>query len=651
MFVRFCFLFLLSALAAHAQTGLNNDDFSTGGNHGWTDGGGTSLSVVGGKLIAPTGPDTGDRWGSVKKPAGMVLHAGRYPIFATRMGKPPKCNFFLDTPKGSYDNTNNNFLKIALPGGNVYYYDLSAGTLGTTILPTDTTTALGFVQFKVAEIQLTSAQLAAKDTSYPVYWVRTYPSLDSLRKDVEPGWFTRPQPKHPAAFVHPGLLHDTADFSRMRRIVAAKSTTSRAYKCYQNLSTDYRALSTYAVRGPYSEFTRDASLTIDGVGGGAIHNNVEVDVMAAYYNAILWQVTGDLAHAAKAQQILDGYAAKDTGIAGSDAALNGLYGFMLANAAEIMAMPGSGWTQAKADSCRAMLKKVFYPVLHNFVSCAHGNWDIIAMKCLLSIAIFSDDHDMYDRVMDYFCNGEGNGSIGNYVVSDSGQLEESNRDQPHSMLALGCLAELSEMAWKQGDDLYSANKEAIRRGYEYTARYNLGQDVPYQLHYDYCERNYADYTPEAVSANGRGNIRAVFEIGWNHYAALEGSAMPWTRKVLDSIYPNGEGTPFGADNPGFGSFLFGREAQASAGIRPATAQHPRWRVQGRLLILDDLPANAEVTVRDLQGALLSRIATGAAHAELLLPAGVGTRFACIRTGRQFMSVRIPPTPWTPATPF
>jgi hypothetical protein len=74
-------------------------------------------------------------------------------------------------------------------------------------------------------------------------------------------------------------------------------------------------------------------------------------------------------------------------------------------------------------------------------------------------------------------------------------------------------------------------------------------------------------------------------------------------------------------------------------------------VQGRLLILDDLPANAEVTVRDLQGALLSRIATGAAHAELLLPAGVGTRFACIRTGRQFMSVRIPPTPWTPATPF
>lgn len=131
--------------------------------------------------------------------------------------------------------------------------------------------------------------------------------------------------------------------------------------------------------------------------------------MAVYYNAVVWKITGDVAHAAKAMEIVDGYAAKTTGIAGSDAALNGLYDFMLANAAEILSMPGSGWTATKRAACQTMLKNVFYPVCGNFVSCAHGNWDIICMKCLMAIAVFCDDQAVYDRVLDYFYYGEGNG--------------------------------------------------------------------------------------------------------------------------------------------------------------------------------------------------------------------------------------------------
>jgi hypothetical protein len=122
------------------------------------------------------------------------------------------------------------------------------------------------------------------------------------------------------------------------------------------------------------------------------------------------------------------------------------------------------------------------------------------------------------------------------------------------MLAIGSLAELAEMALKQGVDLYATNNNAIMRGYEYTSQYNLGLDVPYQTSYDYCEKNYADYTPTAISPTGRGAFRAVFEIAYNHYVYRKGIAMPQTKAVLGQMGP--EGAPFGADNPGYGSLFF-----------------------------------------------------------------------------------------------
>jgi hypothetical protein len=157
-------------------------------------------------------------------------------------------------------------------------------------------------------------------------------------------------------------------------------------------------------------------------------------------------------------------------------------------------------------------------------------------------------------VVNYYYYGEGNGSINNYVLTDAGQLQESNRDQPHTMLAIGSLAELSEMALNQGLDLYQANNNAIMRGFEYTAKYNLGYTVPYQTSYEFCEKNYQDYTPEAISATGRGQFRAVFEIAFNHYVYRKGLQMPYTLQVMATMGP--EGAPFGADNPGYGSLLF-----------------------------------------------------------------------------------------------
>ncbi len=198
----------------------------------------------------------------------------------------------------------------------------------------------------------------------------------------------------------------------------------------------------------------------------------------------------------------------------------------------------SAWPVEKQQQCATMLEQVFYPVLQNFKPCSHGNWDIICMKALMAIAIYSNDTNMFNRVVTYFYHGEGNGSIDNYVLTAAGQLQESNRDQPHVMLALGSMAELAEMGIKQGVDLYSASGNAILRGYEY-AKYNLGNTVDYQTAYDYCEKNYSDYTPEAISANGRGQFRPVFEIAYNHYVVRKGLQMPWTLQVMKATGPEG----------------------------------------------------------------------------------------------------------------
>ncbi|MFC0772141.1 DUF4979 domain-containing protein [Terrimonas alba] len=563
MQISFYLLLILVSLLCQktvlAQDGLINDNFSTGNNFNWTTAtSGATGQVVNGQFVITAALQSSGKYrGDFQKTGGTTLHAGNYPIVAIKINKPPRCNWFFDTNLGSYNNSNNNSTKIVTDSGNVYYWDLSTGKLGSTVLSLTQPTTVSLFQFKIADIVFSSAELAAGDYSYEIDWVKTFSSVDELRAFVNPSGTSNPVFEYNGAFAHPGLLHTNADLTRIKDLVTRQ--VSRPYKSYQLLLASSRSSFNYTKAGPFKYLTRDASLTIETpsgtAAGGTVKNGVESDFLAAYYNALMWNITGNEAHALKAIEILDAYSAYTVGIIGADAELNGLYGFMLANAAELMRHTYPSWAQDKVLQCENMLKNVFYPTLQNFRPCAHGNWDIICMKALMAIAVFSNDNAMFNKVVNYFYYGEGNGSIKNYVLTDAGQLQESNRDQPHTMLAIGSMAELAEVALKQGFDLYSANNNAIMRGYEYTAKYNLGYDVPYQTSYDYCEKNYQDYTPESISSNGRGNFRAVFEIGYSHYVYRRSKAMPYTLEALATVI-GPEGAPFGADNPGYGSLFF-----------------------------------------------------------------------------------------------
>jgi hypothetical protein len=171
---------------------------------------------------------------------------------------------------------------------------------------------------------------------------------------------------------------------------------------------------------------------------------------------------------------------------------------------------------------------------------------------MLAIGVFCDDRDIFDRAVDYYHNGKGNGRLTHYVVNEAGQCQESGRDQQHTQLGLGHLAEACEIAWNQGLDLYAANDNRLLKGFEYTAKYNLGQDVPFMPFTDTTGK----YKAKAISAEGRGNLRPIYEMVWNHYERRRGVPAPFTRQAAEKLRP--EGPAFGADHPGFGTLLFTR---------------------------------------------------------------------------------------------
>lgn len=280
------------------------------------------------------------------------------------------------------------------------------------------------------------------------------------------------------------------------------------------------------------------------------------DGNAAYQNALMWCITGNEAHAQKAVEILNAWSATLTKMEGRDVQLSaGLNGFKFVNAAELMRHAYPSWRREEIARCEQMFTGVIYPPLKDFALHANGNWDAACIQTILAIGIFCDDRALVDRAVQYFRNGQGNGCITHYVISETGQCQESGRDQQHTQLGLALLAAACESAWHQGIDLYGEAGNRLLKGFEYTARYNLGFDVPFEPHVDTTGK----YRHKKISGEGRNNLRPVYEMVWNHYQNRRGIAAPFTRQAADKIRP--EGAAHGSDHPGFGTLLFSLSPQ------------------------------------------------------------------------------------------
>ena len=276
------------------------------------------------------------------------------------------------------------------------------------------------------------------------------------------------------------------------------------------LASVFAQQAAYQMAGPYEVVARDGEFRGSKVGS-------ERDMKAA----LDFAQTGQ---AAEALAIINAYAATLQRFDGHDAPLCAIQAYWLVRAMTLLrAQQTPDWS--------AMIRRAMLPVMEKFEAdspYANGNWGAIVNRLRMACAIFLEDRELYQASVAYFLDANDNGSLPRYVGS-TGQCQETGRDQGHVQLGLGALCETCEMAWAQGDDLWGALDNRLLRGIEYTARYNLGYDVPFATWTD-CTGLYNDWTEPG--AMGRGRIRDIYRLPYDHYVKRRGLAMPYTRRIL-----------------------------------------------------------------------------------------------------------------------
>jgi len=383
---------------------------------------------------------------------------------------------------------------------------------------------------------------------------RPVQAADEMAKWDNP--MANPDDQNPAAasggFVHPGLLHTDADFARMKSHIGREPWKSG----WEMLIANPHASLSY----------RPNPVPVVYRGGGSPENYGRLynDIAAAYACALRWRISGDEAYAQKSIEIMNAWSSTLKQISGSsDQCLAaGIYGYEFANAGEIM-RTYHGWKPEEFARFQQMMFEVFYTKNHDFLVRHNGtaidhywaNWDECNVASVIAIGVLCDKRPIYEEGIDYFKHGKGNGAIHQAVYfihpGGLGQMQESGRDQGHTNLNISLLGAICQMAWNQGDDLYGYEDNRFLAGCEYVAKYNLGYDVPY--------RPYANssFTSPVIAAGGRGDLRPVWELVYNHYAILKGLDAPYCRMMVEKSRPEGGGGNYGPNSGGYDQLGYG----------------------------------------------------------------------------------------------
>ncbi|MCX4977079.1 AbfB domain-containing protein [Streptomyces sp. NBC_00620] len=356
-------------------------------------------------------------------------------------------------------------------------------------------------------------------------------------------------------FAHPGILHTQEDLDRMRTAVAAKEDP--VYSGYQVMAADSRSSYDYTA-------ANTGQITTWGRGPYNYQDQAPNDAAAAYQNALMWYITQDVRYADKARDIVNIWSRTLEGITGADGELGAsLQGFKFVNAAEILRHTGyDGWAAEDIARCEKSLKDVWYKAQSGYALFANGGWDAGIIQTVLGIGVFCDDRVMFEDAVRYAAAGAGNGSIRHRIINTAGQGQESGRDQTHEQLALGLLAGAAQVAWNQGVDLFGFAGNRILAGYEYDAKYNLGNDdVSFVADLDRTGK----YIKTKVTTLVRGLSRPIFELAYAHYVSVLGLPAPYTKQA---VFRGTDGARFvegyDQDHPSWGTLTCAREAPTSS---------------------------------------------------------------------------------------
>ncbi|KAF5670131.1 GPI anchored [Fusarium circinatum] len=355
------------------------------------------------------------------------------------------------------------------------------------------------------------------------------------------------------AFTHPGLLVTDTDITRIKtKLVEKKEPWTASWNKLTSIpfsSADYK-------NNAVKEVNR-------GQNGEVLWH----DAAAAFNLALRWKVSGEDQYAETASEILVAWADTLEILSGGDDAYltAGLQGYELANAAELL-RDYQPFAKNGLSKVIDMFNKIFLPMNLDFLNHVLGsehnvkhffaNWEQCNIASAMAIAVLTDNQTTWDFAVDYFKHGEGNGAINNgisNIVEEPGtgkaigQGQESGRDQGHSAMNFQVLGAIGQQAWNQDEDLFAYNNSRILLGAEYFARYNLGNDVPFEPYTN------GIVSFDVISEASRGAVRPAWELLYSHYVNIKGLDAPWTKAYLNNSLEFFGGFEGGAGSWGEGS--------------------------------------------------------------------------------------------------
>ncbi|KQX57042.1 MULTISPECIES: alginate lyase family protein [unclassified Streptomyces] len=345
----------------------------------------------------------------------------------------------------------------------------------------------------------------------------------------------------PEHFRHPGVLVGGAQLASVRRHVAAgEEPWSSAYRSMGEsayASLDYAPHPAKTVACPSNAGT-DACVA------------EREDAIAAYTQALMWSVSGEAAHAAKAVEIMDAWSKTVKEHTRDDADLQTAWsGSSWARAAEIVHAGYPQWGGPAVQRFKWMLRRAYLPAVTAEVPDYNGNWELAMTDAAIGMAVFLEDRTVFEgavrryraRVPAYFYLASDGalpkpppgGTIdtadelatywfGQRTYAD-GIGQETCRNFMHIGYSLAATAHIAETAWHQGLDLYREEARRIGAALEFHSRYQLGATPPKWL----C---------------GGKVVRTMgpdVEVALNHLEGRMGMRLPQTERLAASQRPGG----------------------------------------------------------------------------------------------------------------
>lgn len=319
-------------------------------------------------------------------------------------------------------------------------------------------------------------------------------------------------PAFAQSFIHPGIDMNKEDLDFMREQVQKGNNPWKqaAELMEKHISSKFK-FTPYAhiISGPFAK---------PDIGGYDLLYSSE----AAYGSALLWYATKEERYAKKAIEIIDAWSSKLRSLDENNAKfLVAFTGYEFCNAAEILRYTYPGWTEKNTESMTHLMMSVYFPMLRYYFTDANGNWDGAIIHTLMSIAVFTDNRELFDNAIYHYLHAPDNGSMVKYIYPN-GQCQETCRDQGHVQMGLYEFASAARVAFTQGKNLFGVADNRLALGLEYTAKWITGGDV---------------FAYGVPSERGRFGCRGGFEYFLDYYT-FAGIDMPNLRELVSRTSVN-----------------------------------------------------------------------------------------------------------------